>query len=471
MAATLPERVRLIALRLLEAVETADDGRASGLMVDMVEAADTTPPDVRRSVLFIVCNCCLAWSGRQDIFLETNNWCLQSVRNSGIPTYPFDALAVPMKAVQFGHAETVDQTTRLVLDLPRSSAATPWMWVSGTFLLHPSMPAELRRTVMQKQLEAFDWALRNGHPAVLDDWMGFKYWLIEKSAPASERATWCLETAYQIADYAPNFPTAGSRSRAATEAAAYFTKAGRADLAAQAQELAESLAADDPKLRLQIALSSAQSSAAAGKWEDVVKGLEPMMARVAPSGQAVQAAMLRWQAQGNLGKKDEAAGWLTKASDLLEQAKLPASERAGHLMTLAELTADRARKLALLKQAESAATEAGLEPPRERISQQLAELAVATGDLVTAEQALLDVIERLETKREALAFDRVLRQSWFADNLGPYQKLLRVEALRGDPARALWIAEKMRARALTDQLAWQKVDMGVRVRRGAGCWL
>ena len=147
------------------------------------------------------------------------------------------------------------------------------------------------------------------------------------------------------------------------------------------------------------------------------------------------------------------------------QANLPAAERASTFSTLAALEPDATKKLSLLKQAESAAADAGLGPLQERISQQLAELAVSTGDLVTAEETLLKVIDQLESKREALAFDRVLRQQWFADNLGPYRKLLWVAAKRRKAPLALWVGEKVRARALTDQLAWQKVDMGVRLPR------
>ncbi|MEN6644598.1 MAG: CHAT domain-containing protein, partial [Armatimonadia bacterium] len=207
----------------------------------------------------------------------------------------------------------------------------------------------------------------------------------------------------------------------------------------------------------------AQSTAAAGKWEELIKGLEPVMVGLAPSGAAVQAALLLQQAQSSLGKKDEAETWLGKAGEILAQARVPASERVTYLMNLAELTRDKAKKLTLLKQAEASANEAGLGPLQEKISQQLAELALATGDYATAETALLDIIDRLEAKREALAFDRILRQQWFGDNLGPYQKLLRLHAVRKNAAGALWVAEKMRARALADQMAWQKVDLQVAV--------
>jgi len=119
------------------------------------------------------------------------------------------------------------------------------------------------------------------------------------------------------------------------------------------------------------------------------------------------------------------------------------------------------RKAFLLQQAQAAAQEAGLDLLQEKISSQLADVALVGGDLETAKAALIQVVNRTEAKREQLAFDPVLRQHWFADNIGPYRKLMRVSAETNDPLLALSCAERMRARALVDQLAWQKVDMAV----------
>jgi CHAT domain-containing protein len=501
--ATTPGRVRLIAESLVEATEKGEDNRASGLAMALVEAApDASPsaktnlgnlvsyglplpggerllPDLRRWVVdllrenprnsawlatYVMAGCGDGWSGHRDVFLETYNWCLQQMRNHGAPPTLQGAYTLPMKCLRFRRPEMVDPIFRLLLDLPMPADAEPLHFGYPMHLLHRGMAPDLRRALVEMQLDSLDWDLRHSEPSILDHpWRGFKGWQIAETAPEVQRAQWCLETGYQIADYAPNFPTAASRSRAATEAAAYFDKAGRADLAAQATEMAKIFAADDPKVKLQVALAAAQAQAREDKWEEVIKGLEPVVATAAPSGAAVQAALLLRQAQASLGKKTEAAQWLAQAESLLGRAKLSASERAGLLVTLSELTTDAAKKLALLKQAEAAATDAGLTPLSEKISQQIAELALSTGDLTAAEQALLDIVARMEEKREALAFDHILRQQWFADNLGPYQKLLRVEALRKSPTEALWIAEKMRARALADQLAWQKVDAQVAV--------
>jgi CHAT domain-containing protein len=123
----------------------------------------------------------------------------------------------------------------------------------------------------------------------------------------------------------------------------------------------------------------------------------------------------------------------------------------------------RAQRVELLKQALGAAQEAGLDVLEQRITDQIAEASLKAGDLDAARAAYTDIVNRSEERREQLAFDPALRQQWFADNIGPYRKLLRVVALQEDPAMALSVAERMRSRALQDQLSWQKVDLGLRL--------
>lgn len=123
----------------------------------------------------------------------------------------------------------------------------------------------------------------------------------------------------------------------------------------------------------------------------------------------------------------------------------------------------RAQRVDLLRQALNAAQEAGLDILQQRITDQLAEASLRAGDLDAARAAYTDIVNRSEERRQQLAFDPQLRQQWFADNIGPYRKLLRIVALQQDPAMALSVAERMRSRALQDQLAWQKVDMGLRL--------
>jgi len=83
-----------------------------------------------------------------------------------------------------------------------------------------------------------------------------------------------------------------------------------------------------------------------------------------------------------------------------------------------------------------------------------------TGNLAAAENALREIADRREESREQLAFDPALRRRWFADNLAVYRKLLWIAAQRNDSELALNSAERLRARALLDELNWRKVDIG-----------
>ncbi|MEN6643101.1 MAG: hypothetical protein ABFE08_11695, partial [Armatimonadia bacterium] len=344
----------------------------------------------------VMLGCAKAWSGRRDAYVDTYDWCVRRLHALDVPARVQDAQFLPVKYVRFHQGQMSDQVVRALLDIPENPQDPPARWFSvARYLMHASIAPDLRRRLVCEQLRYYLWAVQNGQSDVMEVVDGgFPGWLVAQTAPEADRATRCLETGYQLAEYAPEFPTAASRSRLATEAAAYFTKAGRADLAAEATELARSFAADDPKLRLQVALAAAQSAASAGKWEEVIKGLEPVVSGAPPSVAAVQGALLIRQAQLSLGKADEATAWLGKAGEILGQARVPASERVAYLMDIVGLTRDKAKRLALLKQADAAAGEAELEPLREKVSQQLAELALAAGDLDTAETALLDIIDR-----------------------------------------------------------------------------
>lgn len=139
MVAAFPAPIRSVAESLLDAFERAEDSRASGQMGDLLEAAADAPPQVRQDVHYIVCGrrwlpgterllpelrrrlveterddpsrfsylanhlllgCWWGWSGSRDAWLETYSWCLQTVRDSRIPTYLWNALGLPIKSVR-----------------------------------------------------------------------------------------------------------------------------------------------------------------------------------------------------------------------------------------------------------------------------------------------------------------------------------------------------------------------------------
>jgi len=186
---------------------------------------------------------------------------------------------------------------------------------------------------------------------------------------------------------------------------------------------------------------------------------------VPASTQALQATLLLERAQRSLGKTAEADGQLRRAATLLEQVQMSPGERVNYLLTFAEAARDNAGKLQWLEQAQRVAERLGVEGVQPKIAEALAETALEQRNWVKAERALMDLVNAQEAKRERLAFDPLLRQQWFADNLSPYRRLLRVAAQLPDPLLALSCAERMRSRALTDQLAWRKVDMRVGLPR------
>ena len=137
-----------------------------------------------------------------------------------------------------------------------------------------------------------------------------------------------------------------------------------------------------------------------------------------------------------------------------------------YLLVLSAETEDATQQSEVLGEAHQLAELGGLDVVDARITEELAQKALDRGDLTTARGALTELVGREEGKRQRLAFDPLLRQQWFADSLGCYRRLLRVAALQHDPLLALDCAERMRSRALLDQLAWRKVDMALRLPPG-----
>ena len=269
---------------------------------------------------------------------------------------------------------------------------------------------------------------------------------------------WLLEAAARL-------PKTEDRVSHATKAATFYEKGGRNDLAERARALGTALASSSPEALAQITLIAARAAAAGQQWEEVETGLEAALrdgTLKAPRDQ-LDATMLVLGAKWELGKGPEAQALAAKAAELAGQVELPPPERTSLLVTLASLVPDPRRKSDLLQEAAKVAADAGLDMMKERVTQQISEVAVEAGDTAAAERALVEIIQRQEAARDRLAFDPLLRQQWFADSLGAYRKLLKVAALQGDAALALDCAERMRARVLLDQLAWRKVDLGVRL--------
>jgi len=405
--------------------------------------------------------CAMTWPGRDDAFRDAFYWALGMVDERR--TSPPVGLGIFTEQLRcFGRVSEAHWLTDHFLQwqlLPQWKGR-PYAAAASHYTA-PHTPQDLRRLLVswtcQHYLEYWDRPFK-----------GPKYLINHLTeavaeAPPGQESVWAFETGMQLLEAAVQYPEVEQRVEAMDGAAHFLEQAGRDDLAEEVRQLAKALAAEDPGALLKCALATARSAGTAGRWSDVVAVLQPGLHAHEAGVPVLQAHLLLAQAKLELGEVREAGAWLNRACDVLDQVDVPVGERVNYLVNIASLTDDQAQQVSLLQRAQQICREAGLALMAEKITDQLAQAALEEGHLAAAEQALVDIINRNEQKRERLAFDPLLRQQWFADNITPYRKLLRVAALKKDPYLALSCAERMRSRVLTDQLSWQKVDMSVRL--------
>ena len=405
--------------------------------------------------------CAMTWPGRDDAFRDAFYWALGMVDERR--TSPPVGLGIFTEQLRcFGRVSEAHWLTDWFLQwqlLPRWKG-TPYCAAASHYIA-PHTPQDLRRLLVRwtcrHHLEYWDRPFKGPKDLINH--------LTEAvaEAPPGQQSVWAFETGMQLLETAVQYPQAQERVNAMAGAAQFLEDGGRDHLAEQVRLLSQELTQGDPGALLQCALMTAQSAAAEGRWQDVVNALQPGLVAHEPSVPALQAYVLLAQAKLELGEVRDGGAWLNRACDVLDQVDVPVGERVNYLVNIASLTDDQAQQVSLLQRAQQICREAGLALMAEKITDQLAQAALEEGHLAAAEQALVDIINRNEQKRERLAFDPLLRQQWFADNITPYRKLLRVAALKKDPYLALSCAERMRSRVLTDQLSWQKVDMSVRL--------
>lgn len=338
--------------------------------------------------------------------------------------------------------------------------------LTAVHLIHSRTPPDLRQRLLRESLLA---AVAMGSIGSEGEekslfTLGFlaeNWWLALGQAPPEEEQIWAREIGSAVLEAALLHPDPDSRAFGIEDAGRLFAKAGREDLVLQTRDLAQRLAQGDPQLLLRCATNRAQAAGESGDWSGAAQAVAGALGGAAPSEVVFEATALLARAEWEQGHLSEAAQRTRAAAAVLPQLKLTAAERAGRLMSLAAHAGDQATRAEVLTQAQRAAAEAGLGLLEDQAATQLAQAALDEGNLPAARATLLEICNRQENKREQLAFDPLLRQQWFADNLGPYRQLLRVAALQEDVSLALSCGERMRSRALADQLAWQKVDLGV----------
>ncbi|NSW58087.1 MAG: CHAT domain-containing protein [Armatimonadetes bacterium] len=418
--------------------------------------------------------CARRWSGRDDVFRDTFYWSLTHFRPARHqPPVAGVGLWCQKLAVFGREGEAVTLVHRLMGMAAQRGPGLP-AWGAHRLLWRGSPDSVLQQVLDLTVREGCDMATNppNWYPhpplTFVKDFAG-QVSEITRLAPDERRPVWARKCAEALQDMALSLEDAAAVADGLNRAADVYEQGSWTDPAEECRALAAAIASSDPTALLQSGLMAARSAASAGDWGAAIRRLADVTAATqGPSVELLQAALLLQEAYLRLGRADDAERWFTRAHQLVHSLPLSAAEKANYLVSMAALcdlaTGDAAcieRKTFLLQQAEAAAKEAGLDLLREKISSQLADVALVGGDLETAKTALIQIVDRTETRREQLAFDPVLRQHWFADNIGPYRKLMRVAALTNDPLLALSCAERMRARALVDQLSWQKVDMAV----------
>ncbi|NDK16784.1 MAG: hypothetical protein GW911_32550, partial [Armatimonadetes bacterium] len=398
--------------------------------------------------------CACAWGGANDANRDAFYWCLDRADARAFAGMGPALVVFSEKLDVFGRTRECLGLSRRILTLTAQLPADLQEKVTQQFAaqcVFSSTPAELRRGLVRLTLAA-----TVAKPGYFVYRQGDLRDLVHRAPPGQE-AVWAFETGVQLLNAAVQFPDDQERLAGVTQAAEFLEQSGRQDLGEQARRLAASLAKNDPQAVLTCVLSSATAAAAEGRWVDVEKQLGAATGAAGPSGgrSALDAMLLLHRAKRALGKQAEADACLSRALTWFSQANLNPSQRVAYLRDFASLAAGTAQSATLLEQAKAAAQSAGLEVMVDKLTQQLAELSLGSGNLGSTKQALQDLVKQQEAKRERLAFDPLLRQQWFADNLSTYRKLLTVAAKMDDAPLALETAEKLRSRALLDQLAWR----------------
>lgn len=391
--------------------------------------------------------CWILWSGLDDEAFRTQHWCLTRLY-ADPDWYERGRPRFIEKMIAFRRFAEADQLTRRYVGRLHELGLHS---IHALTSLHEATPSDLRRMLVEITLPSMNF------PATPSD----LYWAVQRAAPPDEKHLWCYDLGMQIMEHLPEVDGPGQKANAARDAGRFFDQAGRPDLMEQANALSEQYAAEAPAVVARSALAAAQGAAREERWQDVITTLEPRLADIESVSSLVSAHILIATAYRGLQDAQDAGAWFERAHDLIMHRDLPPGERINHLVSLSSLAELPSWKLTLLDAAHQIASGAGLEILADQVADQRSAIALEEGDLPAAREALIAVIDRAEARRERLAFDPLLRQRWFADNIRPYRQLMRVAALQGDAELALACGERMRSRALMDQLAWRKTDLQV----------
>ena len=398
------------------------------------------------------------WSGRDDVWRDLFYWCLGEMDERRDPPPLFMLGNWHRKAVAFGRAPEAGLSARRYLTWQQRPE---WREKLSAGCCAEFITAATP-TVIRRLLYAWSCRVATQPGARLDQPLDVMAH-VPLRAPPADKATWALEAGLALSEVVPRFATVDLQVQALKGAAQLFTEGGHEELAQRALAAANAVAQGDAPSLWALVLAGARAAADEGHWDEVVAKLKPTVTGGPRGPELLEASTLLAEAYRQLGNPAEADAAVEQARLLLGELDLTPAQRVNYLLAAAGLMDDASYRTRLLEEARAVAAQAGLEVLQQGVAERLAQAAIQSGDLPAARAALLDLVQQGEAKRERLAFDPLLRQQWFADSLGPYRKLLWVAAKEGDATLALSCAERMRSRALWEQLAWRKVDLGVRL--------
>jgi len=448
--------------------------RGGEVLVPLIRAALTPDAARRNAALSLMARgCALGWDGRGGALRAAAQWALGELDPREIPTCWPGAVTWAWKAHAMGRPYEAWAVISWWLDFDEAALAIgsqpDTLLAIAPFnpaIIMTNMPAALRHRVVEhwcrialhKQAEVVRRRLPRLRVALAGS--------VDHVVP-DQRPAFLLDVGMQLLRTSTQFIDPVDRDEGITEAARFLEQGGRTDLADRARALAVAVSQGDPKVMLRCALSAAQGAASRESWAEAVGILEPLVGALgaASAADGVDAALLLGASRLMLGDAAGARAALEKAVTLVDGAGLAPGERVNYLASLCSLTEDPVLRRGLLERAQKAAGEAGLDVLKQGLSQELADLQMADGDLAAAEQTLTGLVADEEAKRDRLAFDPLLRQQWFAAGLEAYRRLSEVAALRGNADLAFSCGERMRARSLMDELAWRMVDVRVDLPR------
>lgn len=282
-------------------------------------------PDLSDAFAAVEQGCALAWTGQDDVFLDTALWAYSMAEPTVDLRYRQELV---LRLDYYHRGQLLTEIGQRGLARASALPVEQWTirWIGG-YLASPHVPTDLRRRGL------FSWALAS----VLRNELCAPWNLYYQIVPETDRPAICLEAAEALLSALALAPDAGHSVANLILSADLHEQAGMPQRAAELRAMAQNLQANEPRSLLQAALASARASAGESKWGEVVTNLEAAVSGARPGGEVLQAALSLQEAYLHLGKLPQAEAWAAKAWELVNTLPISPGERANYLMTMAGL--------------------------------------------------------------------------------------------------------------------------------------